>query len=526
MRTRKFAKGSRQAVGGLSIQSQNTLCNRFKSTKLVWRGLLQVLSMEPLELLYSCAVTSTCFKRAWNNRDFVELWNVKRNFELTRQSGCSDKQKESLLLNLTVIQKLFERIPVVNCWYLVKVCSDDASLCNLMGGLIACLGSTYQHVAFSAAKTIVVAVRALSKQLITLDCLEMLFDFSDSGPQSWKHLYTLNALREIIRSCREPPQQFPEHARSCSCRDHQTESEDLRLSSMKLADWCLSRFNVLHVFFHCVPFIVRPNCMYSFVESCSSNDTTEDFSLLQACLKLGHLIHEQENTMCAISKNQVHTFNAFLQLLSEMAKYLQGRAAKHDPLPNSKTRLNFSENDVKHSISDSCVTGQLSAVPGSAAVMEKEPPSDYSVHGWMLLCNRSTKEREICNVAVLLVQCLHFKRLQPLIYKNILEVLNQVLTLPISTFKSSYKPGCVKLNRIQRHSAIAVLSIADCCLLSNTPRCFGFVGFGGTEVRCSPGVISDELQDSVDLVALRKATLLLLKSCFILLETAMGQEGL
>ena len=67
------------------------------------------------------------------------------------------------------------------------------------------------------------------------------------------------------------------------------------ISGSDLAELFLGNFNLEHMLFHFIPFVVRPNGAYSFMKSCQHVGTMEDVVLLQACLKLGDAIHVQEN---------------------------------------------------------------------------------------------------------------------------------------------------------------------------------------------------------------------------------------
>ena len=137
----------------------------------------------------------------------------------------------------------------------------------------------------------------------------------------------------------------------------------------------------------------------------------------------------------------------------------------------------------------------------------------------------SNMVNQLCNVLPTLVQYLHYSRLPPLIFKKILEVLNQVLFFP-SHYLFGQKCESANLDKIKQSCSVSCLSVFECCLLDKVPKCSGFVGFCGTEIKRFSGATECETGECTDVIALRTASLILFKSCFVVFNSVSKEEGM
>lgn len=435
--------------------------------------------MDQLEELYFIAFSCNCFEAAYK-RGVCDVLDFQQTH--IWENGDTD----STLLAFTIVQKLYQRLKTVHCPYLRIIADGLVSKNYLVDGLLKYLGHRNQHVVFSATKAVVLVLEALPKQMIKVEWFQALFDFGKDIEQPWRKLYTMELLNKVLKNSREltsvlkntcsnENSQQQINNQTCSCL-HKTDSMiDTTFPSKELAELLLGCFNLEHILFHFIPFIVRPNGMYSFMRSCRHVGPTEDFFVLQASLKLGDAIHDQENLKReAIGRTKENDLVAFLHCVMEAAKYL-----KTDSICET-------EMEITHT--------------------------------------KETSVNQLCTAVATLVQYLHYPRLPSLIFKKILEVLNQVLVVP-SSFLSTQKDEYTKLEKILRSSSISFLSVVECCLLRKIPRCSGYVGFSGSDVKSSPGS-TDNKHSSADLVALRNTSLMVFKSSFVVLKSAAKKEGM
>ena len=480
--------------------------------------------MDKLEELYFMVFSSNCFKDAYHRRvcdivlaDLDCLTDVDSN--------------DLLLLILTVIQTLFQRLEIVHCPYLRIVANGLVENNLLVDKLLKCLSYKNQHVVFSATKAMVVVLQMLPKQIIKIEWIDRLCSVSCFGQESeqpWRKLYTMELSRKILKNARDTHtcknrntnrQQVENQA--CHC----LRKEDVvytTISGSDLAELFLGNFNLEHMLFHFIPFVVRPNGAYSFMKSCQHVGTMEDVVLLQACLKLGDAIHVQENMkQDPITGTKENNLIAFLHCVVEIAKFLH-KTPQRDAAVSYSTQLDkdlfspFSTESTKCHGNMTSESGELSRGTTQPETGAKE----IAVH------ITNTTAKQLSTIIATLTQYLHYPRLPSLIFKKILEVLNQVMVIQNSSLFGQ-KRDCPKFDKIVMSSSISFLSVVECCLLDKIPKWSGFIGFCGTELkRSGPSCTNDRCGECADVVALRKASLILVKSSFVVLKMATNQEGL
>ena len=483
--------------------------------------------MDKLEGLYFKAFTYNCFKEMCAK----EIWRSLVNWlQISEIFTINHAMVDNLLLALTVVQKLYQRFETINCPYLKVITDDLVSKYDLLDCLLKLLGDSNQHVVFSATKAIVLVFQVVSKQTIRGEWFLKLFDFGKETEYPWKKLYVMEMLQNILKNARETPKSPRNYQQriegtvghTCSCTTPENNLTDTSLSRNELVEVLLGSVNLRHIFFLYVPLIVRPNGMYSFMKNCQHTGLAEDFIVLWASLKLGDAIHEQENLKKeAIFGAKENNLLAFLHFMAEIAKYMNF---------NFEACLNKEVTDLK-----SCIGEQYSflgpqefgSTNGSRHIAAKLYEWDSSSIFATRMISTDTIDdtvNQFCIVTAMLTQYLHHPRLPPLIFKKILEILYNVLFIPSSVlFTHENKDS--KLHKILRSPSVSFLSVVECCLLARIPRNpSGIVGFSGTEIKSHPGLTGQT--ERTDLLALRKASLMVFKSAFIVLKSAVQQEGM
>ena len=462
--------------------------------------------MDKLEELYILLFNSSCFKEAYQKRSFDTLADLNHP-----QSTIDIDSKNSSLLMLTVIQKLFEGLKTVHCPYLRSIAYDLVEEKLLVDKLLDCLGHKNQHVVFSASKAIVVVLQMLSEQMIKVKWFDSLINFICFAKESehpWRKLYIMELIRKVLKDSRNTIHRKTEDEnfqhvenQACCCE----RGEDVAYCSIpgsKLAKLFLRHFNLQHILFAFIPFVARPNGVYSFMKSYHHVGALEDFVTLQACLRFEKAIHDQERVKKdPISGIKECNLIVFLNCLMEIAKCL-----------HSKCLLSslYQESTENHH--------SMLMEPGDESRGKTQPEGKNHLQ----ITSTTT---QLGTVVSTLVQYLHYPRLSSLIFKKILEVSNQVIMIPSSTL-SSQKGGCTDFTKMIRTTSVSYLSVVECCLLNKVPKCLRRTGFCGTEINCSgPSNALESQRECIDLVALRKAGLILIKSAYIVLKMAQNQEG-
>lgn len=481
--------------------------------------------MDKLEELYSIAFSSSCFEEAFKRGVFNALGDLVQTCESSRRHDI-----DSILLGFTVVQKLYERLETVQCTFLKIVTDGLVSKNHLVDGLLKCLDHRNQHVVFSASKTLVLVFQALPKETIKTDWFRALFNFGKETEQPWRKLYTMEVLNKILKKSRETLKNSYANSQqlninqmlSCSHEASTTSMISTTFSRTELVDMLLGSLNLQHILFYYIPFIVRPNGIYSFLKCSQQVGPAEDFVVLQASLKLGDAIHSQENVKRdSISGMKESNLVAFLHCIAELAKHLEVNRTLHNKSVADiqvtscgqeetyllRSQESESKDGYRKNTSKSCKGKTDSLCKTEMAITHVK---DATVN-------------QLLTVMATLIQYLHYPRLPSLIFKKILEILNQVVVLP-DQFMFRQKTECTEFERIVRSSSISFLCVTQCCLLHKVPRCSGFVGFSGTEIKSPSESVSDK-GSSADLVALRKASLMVFKSSFVVLKLAKKHEG-
>ena len=474
--------------------------------------------MDKLEELYSIAFSCNCFEEAYKRGIYNELGELRFSW---------GNDIDSILLGLTTVQKLYQRLETLQCTYLKIITDGLVSKNHLVDSLLKYLDHRNQHVVFSASKAFVLVFHTLRKKT-KAEWSQTLFNFGTDQP--WRKLYTMEVLSKILKKCRETlknnyensQQQTINQIRSCS---HETGSSCListTVSRTELVDMLLGSLNLQHVLFFYLPFIVRPNGMYSFLRSSQQVGPSEDFVVLQASLKLGDAIHSQENVKReAISGVKENNLVAFLHCISELTKYLEVNKTIQNK--NKSTPDIRSCNEEENCLLRSQDTGSKDSYRRKMVESHEGRSDSTCVTGMAITHVKVDTVNQLCTVMATLIHYLHYPRLPSLIFKNILEVLNQVVVTPDS-FIFRQKTKCTELEKIVRSSSISFLSVVQCCLFHKIPRCSGFVGFSATEIKSSSETMNNN-GSIADLVALRKASLMVFKSSFVVLKLAKKHEG-
>ena len=231
--------------------------------------------MDKLEKLYSIAFSCNCFEEAYKRGIFNALGEMSFNWE--------NDDIDSILLALTVVQKLYQRLETLRCTYLKIITDILVSKNQLVDVLLKYLDHRNQHVVFSSSKAFVLVLQTLPKETIKAEWFQTLFNFGTDQP--WRKLYTMEVLSKILKKSRETlknnyensQQQTINQIRSCS---HEAGSSCListTVSKTELIDMLLGSLNLHHILFSYLPFIVRPNGMYSFLRSSQRVGPAEDF---------------------------------------------------------------------------------------------------------------------------------------------------------------------------------------------------------------------------------------------------------
>ena len=482
--------------------------------------------MDQLEELYSIALNIKCFEEVYKRRvcDFLGDLNFQQSNNV-----------DSLLLALTVIQKLYGSLETIQCQYLRMITDDLVVKNSLMDSLLKFLDHRNQHVVFSATKAIGIVLQMLPEQMISVEWIRTLFNFNCLGQeveQPWRWLYSMDILRKVLKSSRvnlkrkDEDFQQQERNQACHCQ-HKTNAVYDTVLSNKLVELFLESLNLEHILFHNIPFVVRPSGIFSFMKSCRPIGTAEDLVVLQAGLKLGDAIHDQENVKReAISGNKENNLVAFLRCVMEIAKYLQDNATRLGDTDAKSS--NEEENDLYSSLgskSTEC-TGNMMVRSCSVSPSRDDTQLDAKTDATTIQMQaRNTTVSQLCTVLATLIQYLHYPRIPSLIFKKILELLNQVLAIP-SLSLCSQKSESTKFEKIKRSSSISFLTVFECCLLDKVPKCTGFVGFCGTEIKRFSDFTSGKHHEYTDFVALRTVLLILVKASFVVLRSAANKEGM
>lgn len=477
--------------------------------------------MDKLEDLYTVASNENCFKENYE----CGLYNFLGELNV-EEDNCVDL----LLLEVTLIQKLTQRLETDHCYYLRIIVEGLIVEKSLLYRLLKCLDHKKQHVVFSAAKALTMIIRVLPRSVTNVEWIRRLFDFRSSGKEMdnhWRSLYAMEVLRKVLKISRasykrrdiDNSQQH--ETKPASYCQHNTNVANDPFARNKLVQLLFYFLNLQHVLFQYVPFIVRPNGVYSFVELCQHVGTADSFVVFQASLKLGNAIHHQENGNVKREKIgglKENTVIAFLCFLMETIKYFQGSGI-FDPdtinkLPAGDSLSNTSPQDY----------GEVSF--GSERVLQCTEVSEDEVEKTGLqLESQSSTISQLCTVLPTLIQYFHYARLPSLIFKKILKVLNQVLIIPrLSLFSKNSE--CARIEKIQRISAISFLCVFECCFLNRIPKCSGFVAFCGRERKTFSDHAMHQLEAYTDVVALRAGSLAIVKSCVVVLRSISNKEGM
>lgn len=475
--------------------------------------------MDKLEELYYAVLDNNCFEETYK-RGFCDFLG---DLDLCRQ--------ESLLLALTVVQKLYQRLEIVECQYLRMIADDLVIKNSLMHSLLNCLGQRNQHVVFSATKAMVLVLQALPGHFINRDWIRTLFDFTSPGEEAdrpFRKLYTMELLRKVVKNSRASQKRnyesYQQQRNKASLCQHEANTVDHTIPSNNLTELFLDGLNLKQILFHYIPFVVRPNGIYSFIKSCQHVGGAEDFIVFQAGLKLGNAIHDQENVKRdAISGSKENDLVAFLRCVMEIVKYLQGNQTPEENTDAKSFIQNeysfFSPMDTNSTeINGGMMTGCSNISPRREGTHLEVKTEETAMGLW----RRSNMINQVCTVLPTLV---HYPRLPSLIFKKILEVLNQVLFFPSCYL---FGRGCESaiLDKIKQSCSVSFLSVFECCLRDKVPKCSGFVGFCGTEIKRFLEATECETSECTDVIALRTASLILFKSCFVVLNSVSKEEGM
>lgn len=468
--------------------------------------------MDRLEELYFLAFNCNCFKEA-HKRGIYDLLGDLENDNI-----------DATLLALTVVQKLYQRLETVSCPYL-KLITDSLVAKNLLvDSLVKYLDHRNQHVVFSTTKALVQVLQTLPKQMIKEEWFQALFTFGQETEQPWRKIYIMELLNMILINTKEPLKNINENSRQqngnekCSCTHEADGMISTFTSRNELAKLSLGSFNFQRNLFHYLPFIVRPNGMYCFMRSCQHSGPAEDFVVLQACLKLADAIHNQENVKRKdIAKTDESNLVAFLHCFATVAKYLQvDRTFQNTSIVNVKSHCQNENYFFTFQESDSTDHNRE-----NVAELCEEKTDSICAKKMAITHIKDASANQLCTVMATLIQYLHYPRLPPQIFKKILEVVNQILVIPLFSQKSKGQ----KLEKIVISSSISFLSVVECCLFHKIPQGHsGFVGFSGTKTKGSLESTGNK-KSGTDLAAMRKASLLVFKSSFVVLKLAAKQEG-
>ena len=474
-----------------------------------------LIAMDRLDELYFLAFNCNCFKEA-HKRGVYDLLGDLEN----------DKYIDATLLALTVVQKLYQRLETVSCPYL-KIITDGLIAKNLLvDSLVKYLDHRNQHVVFSTTKALVHVLQTLPKQMIKEEWFQALFTFGQDTEQPWRKIYIMELLNKILTNTTESLslKNINDNSRQqngkkkCSC----THEADGMISTVilrtELAELFLGSFNFQHNVFHYLPFIVRPNGIYCFIRSCQHSGPAEDFVVLQACLKLADAIHNQENVKRKdIVKSNESNLVAFLHCIATVAKYLKVDITfQNTSIVNVKSHCQ-NENYLFMSQESDSIDHNGENMPELC-----EGKTDSIGAKKMAITHiKDATANQVCIVMATLIQYLHYPRLPSQIFKKILEVVNQIVVIPLFRQKSKGE----NVEKIVISSSISFLSVVECCLFHKIPQCHsGFVGFSATKVKGSLEPTGNK-KSSTDLVAMRKASLLVFKTSFVVLKLAAKHEG-
>ena len=501
-------------------------CAIYGKSLPVWASSSGFVTMDKLEELYSIVFSCNCFEEAYKRGIYNALGESLQILNFRWENDDLD----SILLAFTVVQKLYHRLETLRCTYLKIIIDGLVCKNHLVEVLLKYLDHRNQHVVFSASKTIVLVFQALPEEIIKPEWFQTLFNFGKETEQPWRKLYTMDVLNKILKKSRETlknssknsQQQTTNQMCSCSREAGSTCLIGTAVSRTELVDTLLGSLNLQHILFYYLPFIVRPNGMYSFLRSSQQAGPVEDFVVLQASLTLGDAIHSQENVKReAIRGMKENDLVAFLHCISELAKYLE--------VNRKLQNKNKSRPDIRSCDGEENYLLRFQE-PGSKQVFRENTVEPFRgktdslcVTEMAVTHVKDVTVNQLCTVMATLIQYLHYPRLPSLIFKKILEVLNQVVVIP-NSIMFRQKNKCTELERIVRSSSISFLSVVQCCLFHKIPRCSGFVGFSGTEMK-SPSESVSNKGSSADLVALRKASLMVFKSSFVVLKLAKTYEG-
>lgn len=482
--------------------------------------------MDKLEELYFVASNGNCFKEIYEQGliNFLRDLSVQQNRNL-----------DFVLLALTVVQKLYQRLDTVHCQYLRTLTDVLIVEDSLLGKLLKYLGHKNQHVVFSAAKAITVILQRLPKRTTGVEWTRALFDFTSTGIEfdnRWSSLYAMEILRKLLKVSRANHKRREhtgiseryERQQESHCQHNVQNVQSCTIPRNELAELLLDSLNLQHVFFQYVPFLVRPNGVYSFVKLCQDNSAAYDFVVFQASLKLGEAIHDQENNIVkqdTISGKRENNFVAFLRFVVEVVKHAHVRETYGPCGKDCDDELS-----TRGSLSSNLQQNNEEMMTESSSLLKSQEVFHFKDQAEKTGCLgiKNSTINQLCTVVATLIQYLHCHRLPSPIFKKILEVVKQVQSLPrLSLFYR--KSECAKFEKIQRISAVSFLCLFECCFLNKLPKCSGYEGFCGTEIMSFSNHNAHQHTHHTDVVALRTASLAFIKSCFVGLKAVSKKEG-
>ena len=481
--------------------------------------------MELLEHIYSLSTNHKfCWEDIYCHVHLEQLRIRGKNWSINDNIPSSSTSiRESLLLKLTIIQKLFSRAQEFSCSKLLELCNYIVDELNLLEDLLLCLRCEDQLTAFSASK-------ALSNVLVLLPLTsknKMWFytflDFQTLKAKTcpWRLLYTFPVLSHLFRCYHS---NISRHKRTCIC---QTSSErfdggNIRAMTVYMVSYVSNKLESL--IFASVPLWKEFTNMTEILsDSVEENKEVGNAGGLFRALCVH--VHEEKIDCCPIQPGIEDNFLAILMLLAEVLTCMATSAEKR----------NITDLAEGSSVDEPCFPSDKLGEDQTSLINNSASPDEAVYNSKMVLEDLDSSGDSVSNIAnpsslgkifPLLVHCLHLKHLSHITFKKIFDIISQVLLFAGGNLATGVKGSSGTLEKAAMVTARSFISVFSCCIWENLPKCGGFLGFGGRKVQRPVG-FSEPMRNyqCVDRVALRKVSLVILRT-LVLLSNCEMNEGL
>lgn len=486
---------------------------------------------EILENIYSLTNRK---KACWKDVCCDQYLQSVRLFNEEISTECTLATRDQLLLKLSIIQKLFSDTNGNSCVRKLEFRNYLLNDFNLLEELTMCHHSEDQILVFSASKAVskVLGFLPLTSKNKVWFCSFLDFQTVDTKSSPWRVLYTLSVVTNLFHSYHSN-KSCEEDAPDCTCVCQGTQDIPTCSSVKEMTAFIVSHVlnKIENLISNCLPFWQEFRNIEIICDSVASENDGDEFEngpFKTFCME----VHKREIGFCHLQLEFEDRFFALLSLLYEalkcVAAILHGQytsdGTSSDILSSTTAKYRENVKDQLRKDSSKCLRmDSMNKHPMAQGLTDMLQCSEIPQQSPYLDIDITSSITEFLKIFPLLVHCLHIKHLSQILFKKILDVLDQLLSFPKNN--STTKHSITYIEQCTEDTARSFISVFNCCVWENMPRCQGFIGFGGNNLLVTAETDSTKSCEYFDDGALRKMSLLLLQS-MVLLGNYESRNGL